>query len=79
MGSFVRQPAKNSRPEFTEAISSAESCAERIEDGRLAQVQVDVWDYGPTVTEAMRALDAHFDAWRRAHPNTGHQLFPFFR
>ena len=47
------------------------SNAERIEEGRLAPVHVDVQDaYGPTVTEAMRALDAHFDAWRRAHPNT---------
>jgi hypothetical protein len=47
------------------------SNAERIEHGRLAAVQVDVQDaYGPTVTDAMRALDAHFDAWRRAHPNT---------
>ena len=47
------------------------SNAERIEHGRLAPVQVEVPDaYGPTVTDAMRALDAHFDAWRRAHPNT---------
>jgi hypothetical protein len=41
------------------------SNAERIEDGQLAPVQVDVQDtYGPTVTEAMRALDAAFEAWR---------------
>ena len=45
--------------------------AERIERGRLRPVPVDVPDtYGATVSEAMRALDAHFDAWRRAHPNT---------
>ena len=42
------------------------SNAERIEDGRLASVQVNVSDtYGPTVTEAMRALDASFETWRR--------------
>ncbi len=42
------------------------SNAERIEDGRLAFVQVDIPDtYGSTVSEAMRALDASFDAWRR--------------
>ena len=45
--------------------------AERIEYGRLAPVRVEVPDaYGPTVTDAMRALDADFDAWRREHPNT---------
>jgi hypothetical protein len=45
--------------------------AERIEDGRLVPIQIDVPDtYGPTVTDAMRALEAHFDAWRREHPNT---------
>jgi hypothetical protein len=45
--------------------------AERIEKGRLMPVPVDVPDtYGATVSEAMRALDDHFDAWRRAHPNT---------
>ena len=42
------------------------SNAERIEDGRLAPVQINVSDtYGPTVTEAMRALDASFESWRR--------------
>ena len=44
------------------------SHAERIEEGRLREVPVDVPDaYGPTVTEAMRALDASFDTWRRGH------------
>jgi hypothetical protein len=39
------------------------SNAERIENGRLASVPVDVADaYGPTVSEAMRALDEHFAA-----------------
>jgi hypothetical protein len=34
-------------------------------------VQVNLPDtYGPTVTEAMSALDASFDTWRRQHlPN----------
>jgi hypothetical protein len=42
--------------------------AERIEDGRLTPVQVVVADtYGPTVSEAMRALDASFEAWRLEH------------
>jgi hypothetical protein len=42
------------------------SDAERIEDGRLTHVQVDLQDtYGPTVTEAVRALEARFEAWRR--------------
>ena len=46
------------------------SHAERIEEGRLREVPVDVpYAYGPTVTEAMRALDAAFDVWRRAHPS----------
>jgi hypothetical protein len=45
------------------------SNVERIENGRLEPIQVDVADtYGPTVSEAMRALDEHFDAWSRAHP-----------
>ena len=44
------------------------SNAERIEDGRLSQVQADVQDtYGPTVSQAIRALDACFEAWRNAH------------
>ena len=39
--------------------------AERIENGRLTPVQVEVADaYGPTVSEAMWALDASFEAWR---------------
>ena len=39
--------------------------AERIENGRLASVYVDVPDtYGPTVSEAMRALDALFEMWQ---------------
>ena len=42
------------------------SNTERIENGRLMPVQVDVQDtYGPTVKDAMRALDASFDTWRR--------------
>jgi hypothetical protein len=40
--------------------------AERIENGRLMPVPIDVPDtYGPTVTEAMQALDASFETWRR--------------
>ena len=47
------------------------SNAEHIEDGQLACVQVDVQDtYGPTVTEAMRALDASFQTWRQAQLHT---------
>jgi hypothetical protein len=46
------------------------SNAERIEGGRLTSLRVDVPDtFGHTVTEAMRALDVHFEVWRRAHPN----------
>jgi len=42
------------------------SNAERIENGRLVSAQIDVKDaYGPTLSEAMRALDASFDTWRR--------------
>ena len=42
------------------------SNAERIENGRLVSVQIDVKDaYGPTLSEAIRALDASFDSWRR--------------
>lgn len=34
-------------------------------------VQVNVADtYGPTVSEAMRALEAGFETWRKAHPTT---------
>ena len=41
------------------------SHAERIEEGRLREVPVDVPDaYGPTVTQAIRALDANFERWR---------------
>jgi hypothetical protein len=44
------------------------SNAERIEQGQLMCVQVNVPDtYGSTVTEAMRALDASFDTWRQEH------------
>ena len=40
--------------------------AERMENGRLTPVQVEVADvYGPTVSESMRALDASFDTWRQ--------------
>ena len=47
------------------------SNAERIEDGRLMYVEVPVQDtYGPTVTEAMRALDASFETWRETHRPT---------
>jgi hypothetical protein len=38
------------------------SSAERLEHGRLTPIPVDVPD--TTVTEAMSALDPHFDAWR---------------
>jgi hypothetical protein len=44
------------------------SNAERIENGRLMPVQISLPDtYGPTVTDAMRALEACFDAWRQEH------------
>jgi hypothetical protein len=43
------------------------SNAERI--GRLMPVPVDVPDtFGATVTEAIRVLDASFEAWRQEHP-----------
>jgi hypothetical protein len=43
------------------------SNAQRIEHGRLAHVQVDVTDtYGPTIKEAVGALDASFETWRKA-------------
>jgi hypothetical protein len=47
------------------------SNVQRLEGGRLMYVQVNLPDtYGPTVTEAMSALDASFDTWRRQHlPN----------
>ena len=45
---------------------------ERIENGRLASVYVDVPDtYGPTVSEAMRALDASFEMWQLDNPIDG--------
>jgi len=45
------------------------SNAERIEQGQLTPIAVDVPDaYGPTVNEAIRALDAGFEVWRREHP-----------
>ena len=44
------------------------SNAERIENGRLAALRVVRPDtYGPTVSEAMRALDASFEVWRQEH------------
>jgi hypothetical protein len=45
------------------------SNAERVEDGRLEPVKIDVPDtFGPTVTEALRALEVCFDTWRQDHP-----------
>jgi hypothetical protein len=42
--------------------------AERIENGRLTPVRVDVSDtFEPTVSDAIRALDASFETWRREH------------
>jgi hypothetical protein len=42
--------------------------AERIENGRLTPVRVVVFDtFGPTVSDAIRALDASFETWRREH------------
>ena len=42
------------------------SNVEHIDHGQLAAVLVDIQDgYGPTVSEAMRALDASFDGWRQ--------------
>jgi hypothetical protein len=45
------------------------SCAaECIENGQLALIQVDLRDtYGPTITEALQALDDSFDKWRLQH------------
>ena len=41
------------------------SNAETLENGRLTPAQVMMSDtYGPTVMEAMRALDASFETWR---------------
>jgi hypothetical protein len=46
------------------------SNADRIENGQLTPVQVDLLDaYGPTVSDARLALDAGFDAWRQAQFN----------
>src|SRR5262245_12871849 len=55
--------------------------AERVEDGRIAPVVVDVPDgYGPTVSEAIRALEDGFDVWRlndaRGGSWTGHLTKP---
>ena len=51
------------------------SNAERIENGRLMHVQVNVSDsYGPTVSEAMRALDASFETWRQEHSARTHRV-----
>ena len=42
--------------------------AERLEDGRLTRIPVDVPDtYGPTVAEAVGALNVSFDTWCREH------------
>ena len=55
----VTKDEKPSRP----LVASMSEC---IQQGRLESVQVAVTDaYGATVSEAMRALDAAFDAWRR--------------
>jgi hypothetical protein len=44
------------------------SNAERLEAGRLTPVPVNVPDtYGPTVAEAIRALNVSFDAWCQEH------------
>jgi hypothetical protein len=46
------------------------SNVERIENGQLTPVQVDLPDrYGPTASDAMLALDAGFDAWRQTQFN----------
>jgi hypothetical protein len=43
--------------------------AERIEDGRLTPVRIDIPDlHGRTVSEAFRGLDARFETWRLDHP-----------
>ena len=50
---------------FPQRYRARLSNAEHIQLGQLTSVQVDLPDtYGPTVTEAMRALDASFEAWR---------------
>jgi hypothetical protein len=43
--------------------------AERLDGGRLTRMPVDVPDtYGPTVPEAVGALNVSFDTWCREHP-----------
>jgi len=59
---------KNETMPLSQRYCAHLSNSERIEEGRLMYVQVNVPDtYGPTVTEAMRALDAGFETWRQAH------------
>jgi hypothetical protein len=42
--------------------------AERLDGGRLTRIPVDVPDtYGPTVPEAVGALNVSFDTWCREH------------
>jgi hypothetical protein len=42
--------------------------AERLDGGRLTRIPVDVDDtYGPTVPEAVGALNVSFDTWCREH------------
>jgi hypothetical protein len=48
------------------------SNAQRIEDGRLADIQVDVTD-PYVITEAVRALDASFETWRKTKPQGARQ------
>ena len=51
--------------------------AEYIEGGKLASIRVELPDgYGPTVNDAMRALDEHFDMWRQARQQTASEGSP---
>jgi hypothetical protein len=46
--------------------------AERIKDGRLQPITVDLPDgYGPTVNDAIRALTTSFKEWREKRPSEG--------
>ena len=57
---------KDETARLSRRYSARLSNAECIQQGRLESVQEAVTDaYGATVSEAMRALDAAFDAWRR--------------
>jgi hypothetical protein len=48
------------------------SNVQRLEGGQLMSLQVNLPDtFGPTVTEAVLALDASFDLWRRKHSPRG--------